>query len=85
MTRLKATANCPSCKWKFFKVFEAEQDPVDLAHSANQEVDVILLDHIKTHDAISQLLQEASKEVPIVRDSHKGFRGSFNLKYEELR
>lgn len=85
MTKIKATAKCPSCKWKFFEIFESDQEVIDLVHTANKTVDPTLLSHLKTHESVSQFLEEASKEVTIVRDSHKGFRGSFSLKYEEVR
>jgi hypothetical protein len=85
MTKIQATAKCPSCKWKYFDTFESEQPVLDLVHTVNTTtVDHILLDHMKSHKAISTFILEAAKEVPIDHKSHNGFRGSFDLRYKEL-
>lgn len=85
MTTIVATAECPNCKWKLFETFQSEQEVIDLVHAANKTVDPMLLEHIKSHKSISLLLSEAAKEVPMSQDSHKGFRGSFGLKYQEIK
>lgn len=84
MTKIRATAKCPSCRWKLLEFFESDQEVLDLVHMANETVDQILIDHVKSHEAFSIFLKEASKESPIIKDSHNGFRGSFDLKYQEI-
>jgi hypothetical protein len=84
MTKVQATAKCPSCKWKYFNTFESDQSVLDLVHTANKTVDDILLDHMKSHEAISTFILEAAKEIPVDHKPHNGFRGSFDLRYKEL-
>jgi hypothetical protein len=84
MTKIQATAKCPTCKWGYFDVFESDQSPLDLVHTANEKVDQVLLDHMKSHKAISSFIAQAAKNVPVDTKPHKGFRGSFDLKYKEL-
>lgn len=86
MTKVQATANCPSCKWSFSEVFESNQEVLDLVHESNKTVDHTLLDHMKTHKSVAQFLSYALEDQkPVKEKPHMGFRGSFNLQYKELR
>lgn len=85
MTKIRATAKCPLCKWNLTKYFESSQEVLDLVHKANETIDPMLIGHMKNHKSISDLLSEAAKELPISQEPHNGFRGSFDLKYQEVR
>lgn len=86
MTKVQATANCPSCTWELCEFFESNQEVLDLVHESNKTVDSILLEHMKTHKSVAQFLSYALEDQkPFEEKPHIGFRGSFNLQYKELR
>ena len=86
MTRVQATAKCPSCKWKFFQIFEYNLSAIELIHKVNSEVDSKLLNHLKEHSTISEFLSFATVDQSVRKESsQKNFRGSFDLRYKELR
>lgn len=84
MAKVQATAKCPSCKWKFFDVYFSDDEALDIIHSVSEEIDLVLIEHLKTHEAFSQFLLEAAKEQPLEHRPVNAFRASFNLEFKEL-
>lgn len=84
MTKVQATAKCPSCTWKFYDIFFSDEEALDIIHSVNEEVDLILIEHLKTHEGFSQFLIEAAKEQPLEYKPIPAFRGSFDLEFKEI-
>ena len=79
--RFLASAECPSCKWKMRLPIDTEGSLEESIKLANEIVDPMLTNHIKEHEAIAAFLQEAGA---IPDKTINNFRGSFNLRYQEV-